>query len=669
MTKNKRKSILLACVLMVAAGSARADEAAISLGKPASDLTAQRNQANGAGLPLSDPKDFEDARKGLIAPVEESVAGPQGGRPAWTLKGYEFLDQAEAPGSAHPSLWRQARLNLISGLFKVTDRIYQVRGLDISNMTVIEGDTGLIIVDPLISVETAKAALELYFKHRPKREIVAVLYTHSHGDHFGGVKGVVSAEDVAAGKVKILAPAGFMEAAISENVLAGNAMTRRALYMYGALLPRGPQGQIDAGLGKTTSLGTVSLIAPTDLINATGDKRKIDGVEFEFQMAGGTEAPSEFMFYLPQFRVFNAAEVITRNMHNLYTIRGAEVRDARLWWKTIADAQALWGDKTDIMIMQHHWPAFGAKDVNDLMEKSRDLYKYLLDQSLYGLNMGKTPTEIAEGLDLPDSLKTSFAVRGYYGTVSHNAKAVYQKYLGWYDGNPANLNPLPPQQAGKQYVAFMGGSAAVIAKAKESFARGEYRWVAQVLNHVVFAEPENKEARALAADALEQLGYQAESAPWRNAYLMGAYELRNGVPPAPKLSAMAGDLAAAVPMDMIFDRMGSRLNAGRAAGKTLRINMIFPDTDQRFVLNLSNSALTYREGAQAQNADSTITIPRTLFLEMATRPSVLATGLLTGKVKIGGNPLKFAELLSLLDDFPPMFPIVAPQGAGEGNSR
>ena len=377
-----------------------------------------------------------------------------------------------APATVNPSLWRQAQLNMNNGLYQVAERIYQVRGFDLSNMDIIEGNTGIIIIDPLISKETAKAALDLYYQHRPQKPVVAVIYTHSHVDHYGGVRGVTTLEDVKAGKVKILAPQGFMEAAISENVYAGNAMSRRAIYMYGALLAKGEKGQVDGALGKTVSLGEITLIPPTDLITKTGETRNIDGVDIEFQMAKDTEAPAEMLMYFPQFKALCAAEDATHTLHNLYTLRGAQVRDAAAWWKVLNTAIENFGDKATVIFAQHHWPVWGQTNIVDFLEKQRDLYKYIHDQSLHLMNQGYTMTEVGNMLSLPPSLSDEWYNRGYYGSVSHDGKAVYQRYLGWYDSNPAHLDELSPAEAGKKYVEFMGGAAAVIAKAQQSYDKG-----------------------------------------------------------------------------------------------------------------------------------------------------------------------------------------------------
>ena len=616
-------------------------------------------------LPFANRQDFDDAMRGFIGTTPDALVTGTGPRPVWSMKPYDFLKQNEVADSVNPSLWRQAQLNAIHGLFKVTERVYQVRGFDISNMTIIEGDTSLIIIDVLLTTETARAALELYYQHRPKKPVGTVIYSHSHGDHFGGVKGVISEADVAAGKVQVLAPAGFVEAVASESVMAGAAMSRRAQYQFGPLLPPGPRGHVDTGLGKKVAGGTVTLIAPTGTIDKTMEKRVIDGVEIIFQLAPGSEAPSEMLMYFPQFRVLDMAEDVTHNMHNLYTIRGAEVRDGNLWSRYISEAMETFGDRSDVIIAQHHWPVAGQARVVALMKKQRDMYKFINDQSLRLLNLGYTPGEIAETLRMPASLEQEWSARGYYGTLRHNAKAVYQKYLGWYDANPADLDPLPPAENARKTVEYMGGADAVIARARGDFAKGEYRWVASAMNQVVFADPANRAARELGADALEQLGFQAEAATWRNAYLVGAMELRNGVPKILGNNTANADTLKALNNEMLFDFLGVRLNAAKAEGKTMVINWSFTDSNQRIALNLDNSALTYVAGKQAPNADATVTLARGTLDAVTQQRTTFADAVKAGLVKIDGDPRKLDELMSMLDTFKVMFEVVEPKPSGQ----
>jgi len=616
-------------------------------------------------LPFADRQDFDDAMRGFIGTTPDALVTGTGPRPVWSMKPYDFLKQNEAADSVNPSLWRQAQLNAIHGLFKVTERVYQVRGFDISNMTIIEGDTSLIIIDVLVASETARAALELYYQHRPRKPVGTVIYSHSHTDHFGGVKGVISEADVAAGKAQVLAPAGFMEAVAGESIMAGTAMSRRGQYQFGQLLPLGPRGHVDGGLGKRIPAGTVTLIAPTGTIDKTMDKRVIDGVEIVFQLAPGSEAPSEMLMYFPQFRVLDMAEDVTHNMHNLYTIRGSEVRDGNLWSRYISEAMETFGDKSDVIIAQQHWPVAGQARVVALMKKQRDLYKFINDQSLRLLNLGYTPGEIAETLRMPASLEQEWSARGYYGTLRHNARAVYQKYLGWYDANPADLDPLPPAENARKTVEYMGGADAVIARARGDFAKGEYRWVASAMNLVVFADPGNRAARELGADALEQLGFQAEAATWRNAYLVGAMELRNGVPKIPGFNTVNADTLKALNNEMFFDFLGVRLNAAKAEGKTMVINWSFTDSNQRIALNLDNSALTYVAGKQVPNADATVTLARGTLDAVTLQRTTFADAVKAGLVKIDGDPRKLDELMSMLDTFKVMFEVVEPKPSGQ----
>ncbi|MBB5054515.1 alkyl sulfatase BDS1-like metallo-beta-lactamase superfamily hydrolase [Afipia massiliensis] len=613
-------------------------------------------------LPFSDRADFEDAKRGFIATLPDGIIPGPAGKPAFDTKQYDFLKSDQVPATVNPSLWRQAQLNAINGLFKVTERVYQVRGLDIANLTIIEGDSGLILIDPLLSNETAKAALDLYLKNRPAKPVAAVIYTHSHADHFGGAKGVISEDDAKQGKVKVIAPDGFMEHAVAENVIAGNAMSRRAQYQFGSALPVGDKAQIDTGLGKALARGSISLIPPNDVIKQSYETRSIDGVEIEFHLVPGSEAPSEMIMYFPQFKLLNMAEDATHNMHNLYTIRGAEIRDGRLWSRYINEAIARYGDQTDIVIAQHHWPIWDNARVVAFLKKQRDLYKFIHDQSVRLLNHGLTSTEIAEQLKLPPSLANDWAARGYYGTLSHNAKAVYQFYLGWYDANPADLNPLPRADHAKKQVQYMGGAEATIKRARDDYKAGQYRWVASVMSQVVFADPANKDARELGADALEQLGYQSEAATWRNAYLLGALELRSGVGPQPPALVNA-ELLKGISIDLAFDFLGVRLNAAKAEGKTIVINWTFTDLNETYVMNLENSALTHTSGKLSDKADTSVTLTRAALDAITLKQKTFAESVAAGAVSLGGNPLKLRELFGMFDEFSTGFEIVEPKKA------
>jgi alkyl sulfatase BDS1-like metallo-beta-lactamase superfamily hydrolase len=631
--------------------------------KPAEPAVAAANAAILSRLPFQDRTDFEDAERGFIATIPDALVTGPAGRVVWSLKDYAFLDKDRAPDTVNPSLWRQAQLNRRHGLFKIVEGLYQVRELDGSNMTLIEGRTGVIVVDPLLSVETAKAGLDLYFQHRPRRPVVAVIHTHGHADHFGGVKGVVNEADVAAGKVAVIAPEGFTEHAVTENVIAGNAMRRRAQFQFGVLLPKGERGQVDAGLGKTISLGTLSLIPPTDLIKDPRETRTVDGVEIVFVTTPNAEAPAEFYMYFPALRVLDMAELATHNFHNLLPFRGAEVRDALAWSKYIDGALAAFGDKSDVVIAQHQWPVFGGDRGRHFLRKQRNLYKYVHDQTLRLINQGFTADEIAEQLELPPSLANEWANRGYYGSVRHNVKAIYQRYLGWYDGNPAHLDPLPPVEGAKKYVAYMGGADAVLRRAKDDFKKGDYRFVAELANKVVFADPDNREARDLAADAYEQLGYLAESATWRNAYLYAAYELRHGPSRAGRTNALNPETVAAIPTATMFDYFGIQLNGPKADGRRVVINWTFTDTRETFVTTLEDATLTTTPNTHAEDADASLTLARDTLDAVAVRRTGIDEAIRTGRITVAGDAAKVADLFALMDVFDPNFEVVEPKRA------
>jgi alkyl sulfatase BDS1-like metallo-beta-lactamase superfamily hydrolase len=636
--------------------------------KDATEFTRQANAAAARELPLDDRQDFEDARRGFVAGPGELVIRDDDGRVVWDLASYAFLDSGEdgafdpnaIPATVHPALWRQAMLNSICGLFEVAGGVYQVRGFDISNMTLVEGERGVVVVDPLISAECAAAALALYRDHRGKRPVTGVLYSHSHGDHFGGVKGVVDAERVAAGEASVWAPAGFLEHAVSENVLAGNAMTRRSTYMFGNFLPRGERGQVDCGLGKTASTGTVTLIPPTHDVTETGQRATIDGVEFVFQLTPDTEAPAELNFQLPERAVLCVAENASHTLHNVLTLRGAQIRDSLAWAKYLNETIELFGASSEVMFHGHHWPCWGKERINEMLRQHRDLYRYIHDQTVRLMNAGLTGTEIAAEVSLPASLTSAWSCRGLYGTVSHNVRAVFQRYLGYFDGTPASLNPLPPVEAARKYVDLAGGADQLLAKAREAFERGEYRWVAELTRHLVFAEPGNREARELEADALEQLGYLSESGIWRNYYLAGAHELREGVTEISDPQARGRDVARALPVEMLFDAMGSRLNGPRAADIRVVVNWRFTDLEQDWTMTIENGALSTVLASQAEDADATITLTRgAIDALLFGGPEGLAS-LAPGELEVSGSNEKLGELLGLFERPDPGFEIVAP---------
>ncbi|MFA5400104.1 MAG: alkyl sulfatase dimerization domain-containing protein [Dehalococcoidia bacterium] len=634
----------------------------ISLGTQAgaSEWTIKANEEVKNQFDFADREEFEDAQRGFIATVPDLVIENAAGGIAWSMPDYDFEKQTEIPATVNPLLWRHSQLNLNNGLYKVTDRIYQVRGFDINNMTIVEGDSKIIIIDVGMSAETAKAMLDLYYRERGVKPVAAIIYTHSHIDHFAGIKGIISDEDAKSGSVQIIAPEGFLDYAISENILAGNAMSRRAQYQFGVYLPRNAGGQVDSGGGKALPVGTMALIGPNKEIKATGEKLFLDGVEMEFQIVSGTEAPAAMTIYFPQLRALDTAEIASQSNHNLLTPRGAEVRDANAWAKAINEMIELYGDKTDVMFASQQWPCWGNDKIVGYLKQQRDLYKYTHDQTLRLLNHGYTPNEIAEMIKLPESLAKGWDVRDYYGTLSFNVRAVYQKYLGFYDGNPANLNPLPPVEASKKYVEYMGGPQAVIDRAKVDYANGDYRWVAQVMNQVVFAYPDNQEARNLEADAMEQLAYQAESTVWRNCYLVGASELRTGMSKSIGAGSVSPDMVRGITLPQYFDLMGSRLNGPKAEGKKIVINWNFTDTGDKYVLNLENSALTYTSGRLSNRADATLNLSRATLISVLAGETTFPKEILAGKVTIEGDALKILDLMGMMDSYDPMFNIISP---------
>ncbi|MCV6962527.1 MBL fold metallo-hydrolase [Mycobacterium intermedium] len=618
--------------------------------------TAAIESAHGqCALPFDDTRDFDDADRGFIASLSPCVIKAADGRVVWDNDVYAFLD-GPAPTSVHPSLWRQSTLAAKQGLYEVVPGIYQVRGFDLSNITFIEGDTGIIVIDPLVSTEVAAAALALYREHRGgDRPVVAVIYTHSHVDHFGGVLGVTTQADVDAGKVSVLAPEGFTEHAIQENVYAGPAMTRRATYMYGTVLDRGPQGQVGCGLGQTPSTGEVGIIVPTIDIRTTGETHTIDGVEIEFQMAPGTEAPAEMHFYFPQFRALCMAENATHNLHNLLTLRGALVRDPRAWSGYLTEAIDTFADRSDVVFASHHWPTWGRERIIEFLSLQRDLYAYLHDQTLRLLNQGYTGVEIAEQFQMPPALERAWHTRGYYGSVSHNVKAVYQRYMGWFDGNPGRLWPHPPEALGPRYVAALGGLDRVVELAQAAFDSGDFRWAATLLDHAMFTDAEHSAARALYADTLEQLAYGAENATWRNFFLSGATELREGnFGTAAQVTSPS--LLLQLSPEQIFDGLAIRINGPRAWDLDIAIDITFADLGANYRLTLRNGVLVQRKVA-ADPATATVTV------KLASKFRLL--GVLLGDfgspgLEVTGDQSALQSLIGVLDAPDPSFNIVTP---------
>lgn len=639
---------------------------------PPAATTRLANEAVLEQRPFANREDFENARRGLIARAPKLLVNGEGGGKVWNMPAYDFVDSEgeNAPASVNPSLWRQAALNNIQGLFRVTDGIYQIRGFDLSNMTIIEGDTGWILVDPLTAKETASKAFLFAREHLGQKPVTAIIFTHSHIDHFGGVQGVLqhlSDEDI--NNLKIIAPAGFEEEATSENLIAGPAMTRRAMFMYGKQLARDARGHVDTGLGKGPAFGTFGFARPTHLISETDATLTVDGVDMKFQIVSGSEAPAEFTFYLPKYRAFAGAELVSRTMHNLYTLRGAKVRDAVLWSGFIEEARTRFAE-AEVYFGSHHWPLWGQEKIQDFLITQRDTYKFIHDQSVRLMNQGATPREIAEQLELPKALNQSFHNQGYYGTVSHNAKAVYQHYMGWFTANPSQLNPLPETKSARRYVEMMGGAGSILEKAQQQFeaaadmdateGRETYRWLAELLNHVVFAEPDNQEARALLAGVYDQLGYQAESGPWRDFYLSGAYELRHGAPERGLEPAMMKDILLHTPVSLFFDSMAVRLIAGEAAGEHMTIKISFTDLEESYLLTLQNSVLHNRLTSPDTPADATLNITRRLFVDLLIGNAGLTELLFSDEISFEGSKLDLVSFFGMLDKPEGRFNVVTP---------
>jgi alkyl sulfatase BDS1-like metallo-beta-lactamase superfamily hydrolase len=605
--------------------------------------------------------DFDNAQRGFIAQWPGGRVEDEQGRMVYDISRYEFITQdSPSPSTVNPSLWRQAQLNVIHGLFEVAPNVWQVRGYDISNITFIAGDTGWVVIDPLTNENTARISLELANKHLGARPVTAVIYTHSHVDHFGGVLGVTTQADVDAGKCRVIAPEGFLHETVSENVIAGPAMARRSGYQFGPQLPASPTGHIDSGLGKSVPLGAPGLIAPTEDITYTGEELVVDGVRIVFQLTPDTEAPAEMNFFFPDHGWLCMAENCTHTMHNLVPIRGAQVRDAISWSKYINESIELFGSNTSLMFASHHWPRWGNADIVHFLTLQRDLYRWMHDQTMRLANHGYVASEIAEMLELPEDFLEHSHTRGYYGDLVHNVKAVHQRYLSWYDANPANLHKLPPSDAGKKYVELAGGEVALLQKAREAFERGEYRWVAELLNHLVFANPENAEARHLQADTFEQLGYQAESSTFRNSYLMGAQELRQGPPPAARTQIRAKGLLMAMTIQQVFDTLAVRLKSDEVAGVTVSLNWTFTDINEKWLVGISHRTLFSTPGRHDAQAAASIITTRHTLLEVITQSTTFLEQIQAGNIFIEGDSTALITVLGNLDTFQTNFAIVEP---------
>lgn len=631
--------------------------------KESTEFTKKANDELYNYLPFDDQTDYINARRGFITTLDEGVIKDDKGVVVYNMKQYDFI-KGEAPATTNPSLWRQSEINSIHGLFKVTDGIYQVRGYDLANITFIEGETGWVLVDVMISASTAKAALELINKELGERPVTGVIITHSHIDHFGGIRGVVDEADVKSGKVPIYVPKDFFHHAVSENIMGGNTMGRRASYMYGNLLAKDEKGTIGTGLGQTTSTGLAGVMEGTHTISSLeGENAIIDGLKVEFIYTPESEAPAEMMFYFPKYKAFCQAENINHTLHNLYTLRGAKVRDGQKWSHYIDLSIEKWGEKAEVAFAPHHWPTWGNDTIVEFMEKQRDMYRFLHDQTLRLANHGYTPKELSEMISLPEALDKTFANRGYYGSVSHDVKAQYELYFGWFDGNPANLHPLPPTEAGKKYVEFMGGADALLSNAMKSYNKGEYRWVAEVLNHLVFADPKNKNARNLLADAYEQLGYQAESGPWRNFYLSGAKELRDGVKVLPSPNTAGPDMIKGMTLELFFNYIAMRFIGTDAEAQQMdyNFNVILPDVNTKACLIVSNGVVTPRIGSNLiKDVTATVTLNRSDLDKTSLGEATFEELVKSGAIKIDGDAEAFNKFLTKIDEFDFWFNIVEP---------
>lgn len=628
--------------------------------KPASEHTKQHNLHARATL---EEADFERAQRGWMASIPDGRVLNQQGRTVSNISNYAFLAE-DAPATVNPNLWRHAQLNAHHGLFEVAEGVWQVRGYDISNITFVRGEKGWIVIDPLTVEHTARAAYDLITQHLEERPVTAVIYTHSHADHFGGVLGVTTEEDVAAGRCRIIAPEGFLYETVGENVIAGPIMSRRASYQFGPSLTPGPRGHVDCGLGNSVPFGSPGLIAPTEDITHTGQELVIDGVRVIFQLTPETEAPAEMNFFFPDTGWLCMAENCSHTMHNLVPIRGALVRNSLNWSKYINESIEMFADRTEILFTSHNWPRWGQQDVRAFLELQRDLYRWMHDQTMRHANLGLNAVEIAETLRLPEDFLAQDHTRGFYGDLVHNAKAVYQRYLSWYDGNPANLFRLPPTDVGRRYVDLAGGAEQLLQVARQSFTAGDYRWVVELLNHLIFADPSNQQARTLQADALEQLGYQAESSTFRNAFLTGARELREGPPRGLNPVGRGRGLLNAMTIEQIFDTMAVRLKSENVGGITLAINWTFTDladtADELWVLALSHRTLFSVSGRHDPTAVATITMSRALLISIVAQETTFLDQVTTGGIILKGDAQALLGIFGNLEVFDAGFALVEP---------
>ena len=621
----------------------------------AAQATLEANQRFTQELRLDDPQDFEDARRGLIARPEGKVLGVDG-NVLVDFDAFKFV-HGKAPDTVNPSLWRHAILNAQAGLFKVTDGVYQLRGFDIANITLIDGKTGWIVVDTLTARESAAAAMAFARKTLGNKPVSAIIFTHSHADHFGGALGVATAQEVVERKIPVIASEGFMEEATSENILVGTAMARRSMYQFGKNLERSAKGLVDTGLGKNVAYGSIGILQPTQLIKQPTQELTLDGVRFVFHNVPGAEAPAELSFSIPDRQVYGGAENLAQTMHNLLPVRGAKVRDALRWASYMQDALDQMTD-IEIYVGQHNWPIWGKARISEFISKHRDVYKYTHDQTVRLANAGYTPREIADTLKLPKSLADYLGTRGYYGDLRHNVKAVYQLYLGAYDGNPANLNPLAPQESAKRYLELIGGADKAVAAAQTAFDKGDYRWAAELLNHAVFGAPSNKGAKELLARTYDQMGYMSEAATWRNSYLTAAAELREGPPKKGIDRSFLIDMLMETPVERFFEAMAASLDGPAAEGKDLTINLVLTDRKESYVLWIENAVLHFKKAPPATNANATLTLTKPIFIRMMAGTAGVKDTLLSDELKIDGSRIDLVHFFSLIDTAAGTFPIV-----------
>ena len=645
---------ILAVGLALLTGCTRSGDPVTATGD-ATPVTSKANAQFAQALKLDDQQDFEDARRGFIAKPTGKILAADG----TVLKdfdAYGFLG-GKAPDTVNPSLWRHAQLNANAGLFKVTEGVYQLRGFDIANMTLIEGKTGWIVADTLTSRESAAAALAFARQHLGDKPVSAVIFTHAHADHFGGALGVISPKEVAERKVPVVAPAGFLEEATSENVLVGTAMVRRSIYQFGRDLPRSAKGNVDTGLGKDVVYGAVGILQPIWLIFRATQEMDLDGVHFVFHNVPNAECPAELTFSMPDKKLYDGAENLSQTMHNLLPVRGAKVRDSLRWSNYMDQALEQTAD-AEVYIGSHNWPVWGKTQIREFIAKHRDVYKYTHDQTVRLINAGLTPREIADTVKLPQSLSNFLGARGYYGDLRHNVKAVYQFYMGAYDGNPANLNPLPPQESAKHYLELIGGADKAVAAAQTAYDRGDYRWSAELLNQAVFGDPSSKAAKELLAKTYEQMAYMAEAATWRNSYLTAAQELRNGPPAKGASKAMVLDMLQQTPIERFLEAMAAGLDGPAAEGKNLKVNLVLTDTKESYVLWIENAVLHFKSGAPAADANATLTLTKDIFVKMMAGTAGVKDTLMSDDLKVGGSKIDLVRFFTLIDKAPGTFAIV-----------